>query len=108
VTAVNHNQRVLKSLRDNGYVAEVVERWDSFSRRKHDLFGFIDILAVGNSHTLAVQVTSRNNMASRRRKMQEAPELTAMWCAGWQVQLWGYDKPTTRWRVKVEDVSPLS
>jgi len=106
--AVNHNQRVLKTLRDNGYFATVVEHWDAFSGKKHDLFGIIDILAVGRNHTVAIQVTSRNNMSSRRKKMQEAPELAAMTSAGWCVQLWGYDKPEFRWRVKVEDVTPIN
>jgi len=107
VTVVNHNARVLKSLRDQGYFAEVTERWDSFSRRKHDLFGFIDILAVGHGETLAIQVTSRDNMSSRRTKMRASPILATMRSAGWHVQLWGYDKPTHLWRVKVEDVLPL-
>jgi hypothetical protein len=110
VTVVNHNQRVLKSLRDDGYIAEVVERWDAFSRRRHDLFGFIDILAVGHGETKAIQVTSRDNMASRRRKMLASEELKALLQAGWSVELWGYDKPEFRWRRKVEmlSVRPIS
>lgn len=106
MAAVSHNARVLKSLRDDGYFAQVVERWDSFSRKKHDLFGIIDVLAIGNCETLAIQVTSRSNGASRRTKMQAAPELQSMVDAGWRVQLWLFDKPTTRWRKKVEDVTP--
>jgi len=104
--AVNHNQRVLKALRDAGYFAEVVERWDAFSRRRHDLFGFVDVLAIGIEHTLAIQVTSRDNMSSRRKKMQASPVLAAMHKAGWHVELWGYDKPANRWRLKVENVLP--
>ena len=107
MTVVNHNQRVLKALRDAGYVAEVVERWDSFSRRRHDLFGFIDILAVGHGETKAIQVTSRDNMSSRRTKMQNSEELKALIAANWSVELWGYDKqPNGRYRRKVEFVLP--
>ena len=108
MTVVNHNQRVLSKLRKEGYVAEVVERWDSFSRRKHDLFGFIDILAVGNGLTLAIQVTSRSNMASRRKKMRTAPELPILLIAGWCVELWGFDKPANRWRLEIERVTPIN
>ena len=104
MAAVNHNGRVLKSLRDLGYHAQVVERWDAYTRRRYDLFGIIDILAVGNGETLAVQVTSRSNMSSRRTKMRDAPELAAMLGAGWRVELWGYDKPEHRWRLKVESM----
>ena len=99
---ISHNPRVLKALRADGFHAETVERWDAFSRKRHDLFGLIDVLAVGYGGTVAVQVTSRSNMASRRTKMQGSPALAAMKAAGWSVQLWGYDKPEHRWRVKVE------
>ena len=108
MTVVNHNQRVMKALRSEGYIVEVVERWDSFSRRRHDLFGFIDILAVGKGLTRAIQVTSRDNMSSRRKKMQEAPELAALAEAGWFVELWGYDKPNRLWRLKIENVTPIN
>jgi hypothetical protein len=108
VTAVNHNQRAMKELRERGYIAQVVERWDAFSRRRHDLFGIIDILAIGKGQTIAIQVTSRDNMASRRHKMQAAPELREMIDAGWSVELWGYDKPNQRWRVKAENVTAPS
>ena len=104
MTAVNHNQRVLKTLRDDGYMATVVERYDFYTRRRHDLFGLIDILAVGHGHTLAIQVTSRSNMASRRNKMRDSAELAQMLAAGWRVELWGYDKPAHRWRLKTEQL----
>jgi len=105
MTVVNHNQRVMKAFRDWGYFAQVVEHWDAFSRRRHDLFGIIDILAVGDGQTVAVQVTSRDNMASRRHKMLAAPELAAMIAAGWQVELWGYKKVGSRWTLKKETIS---
>lgn len=104
---VNHNQRVLALLRNEGYIASVVERYDSFSGRLHDLFGFLDVLAVGNGLTLGVQVTSRSNMASRRRKMREAPELPILFGAGWHVELWGFDQPNgprTLWRLNRESL----
>ena len=102
MSAVNHNQRVLKALRDDGCFAQVVERYDTFTRRRHDLFGIIDILAVGNGCTYAIQVTSRSNMSSRREKIMQAPELPAMLAAKWVVELRGYDKPGNRWRLKSE------
>ena len=107
--AVNHNGRVLATLRDLGYVAQTVERWDAYTRRKYDLFGIIDILAVGNGETFAVQVTSRGNMSSRRRKIREAPELPYLLGAGWRIEIWGYDQPRgprTAWRLKTERMEP--
>lgn len=104
---VNHNQRTLKALQAHGYIAAVVEKYDSFSGRTHDLFGFLDVLAVGQGETLGIQVTSRSNMASRRRKIREAPELPVLFSAGWHVELWGFDQPDgprTLWRLKRESV----
>ena len=101
----NYNGRVLKALGDLGYSAEVVERWDAFSRRKHDLFGIVDILAVGNGHTLAVQVTSRGNMAARRRKALESPHIDDIVGAQWMYEVWGYDQPRgprTAYRCKIQ------
>ena len=105
VTVVNHNQRVLKALRDDGYHAQVVERYDSFTKRRHDLFGVIDILAVGWGITRAIQVTSRSNMSSRRTKIRESEAFKEMLKAGWHIELWGYDKPKNRWRLVTEQVT---
>ena len=105
--AVSHNGRVLKLYRDLGYIVQVVERWDAYTQRKYDLFGIIDILAVGNGETVAIQVTSRSNMSSRRRKIREAPELPFMLAAGWNIQLLGYDQPRgprTAWRLRTERI----
>ena len=104
MVAVNHNQRVLKLLRDDGYTATVVEHYDFYTKRRYDLFGLIDVLAIGHGETLAIQVTSRSNMSSRRRKMRDSPTLTEMLRAGWRIELWGYDKPTHRWRLKRESL----
>ena len=102
--AVSHNGRVLARLRASGYTAETVEHWNAHTRRKHDLFGVIDVLGVGPAGTLAVQVTSRAHIADRVAKIQASEALPAMLAAGWRVQVWGYDKPEFRWRVKVVDV----
>ena len=105
--AAGYNSRSLQTLRDLGFTAQVVERYDAYTRRRHDLFGIIDILAVGNGETLAVQVTSRSNMSSRRNKMNGDPILAELLRAGWRVELWGWDQPggsRTRWRLKTENM----
>lgn len=97
--------RCIATLRSLGYTAQAVERYDHHTRRRYDLFGIIDVLAIGHGETLAVQVTSRSNQTAHRRKMRAAPELTVMLEAGWNVELWLYDQPNgprTTWRVKRE------
>ena len=101
----NLNSRVLKKLREEGWTAESVDRWDSFTRRSYDLFGCIDVLAVGAKGTLAVQVTSRANMSARRKKILEAEAYPAMVAAGWTLEVWGYNQPggpRTKYQLKIE------
>lgn len=51
-------QRTLAKLRAEGYTVEVTEHWNPFVRRRKDLFGFIDVLAVKGDEILAVQTTT--------------------------------------------------
>ncbi|HQV57391.1 MAG TPA: hypothetical protein PKV27_05220, partial [Ilumatobacteraceae bacterium] len=53
----------LKALRDAGYTVAIVEHFNPHMRIRQDLFGFIDIIAIRPGETLAVQTTSRSNMA---------------------------------------------
>ena len=39
-------QRSIAYLKKQGYMVGIVEYYNAFSRRRHDLFNFIDILAV--------------------------------------------------------------
>jgi hypothetical protein len=93
-------------LRDLGYRVEVVEKWNAFTKTKKDLFGCIDLIAIGNGETLAVQVTSRSNMSSRRAKILAAEAFPDMIRSGWQVWLHGWAKNrSNRWEIKAERLS---
>lgn len=101
-------QRSLNLLRENGYLAEVVERWNPFAKVRHDLFGVIDILGVHPEHgTLAVQTTSVGNLAARVQKVQESPHLENLKRAGWKIEVHGWRKPSKKertWTVRVEKI----
>ena len=95
------SQRTTKHLREQGYLVATVEHYNSFTRRKHDLFGCIDLLAIGNGETLAIQVTSRSNMSARIKKIQDAEALPEMLRSKWRIIVHGWDKGTTgRYRLK--------
>lgn len=98
--------RTLKLLRDEGFACEVVEHWNSFVRRRMDLFGFIDVLALGQDETVAVQVCTRDAMATRRAKIADHPNVGFVRKAGWRILIhgWWQDK-AGRWQVKTEDLS---
>lgn len=101
------SRRTIEALEADGYIAENVEQYNCFSKRKHDLFNVFDILGVGNGHTVAVQVTSRSNISTRVKKIKAAEEVLAA-CreANWRIEVWGWDKGSNgRFRVKVVDLS---
>lgn len=85
--------RTLQRLRKDGYTAGVVERFCSFTKRRHDLFGCIDVVAVSTEHgTLGVQATSGSNLASRVTKSLWIPELCVWLAAGNRFECWGWRK----------------
>ena len=101
-------QLSLKHLRTTWPLVEVVEHWNPVVRRRNDLFGFIDILAVGPDGVLAVQATSRSNVAARIRKIEEHRNIGAVRDAGIRIEVHGWDQPGgphTRWRLRDVDVS---
>ena len=77
-----------------------VEHYNSFTKRKHDLFGCIDLLAIGNGETVAVQVTSKPHLANRRHKIEEAEAYPEMIRSGWKIVLHGWFKEKNRWQLK--------
>jgi hypothetical protein len=79
---VTPTSRSLALLRKEGLLAEVVEKWNSFSRTKKDLLGFIDIVALAPEKgvTWGVQCTTADNLAARVRKItMECREAAEAW-----------------------------
>lgn len=62
-------ERTMVYLRKFWSIVEKTEHWNQYSRRRNDLFGFIDVLAMENSAMLAVQATSTSNMGARVKKI---------------------------------------
>ena len=100
-------QLTLRHLRDEGWpLVEVVEKWNPHARIRQDLFGFIDVIAVGPSGTLAVQTTSASHVAERMRKIAEHANVAAVRDAGWSIHVHGWAKKSNRWVLtRNEDVS---
>ena len=98
----NYTVKTRERLKSEGFLVETVERWNSFARVKNDLFGIIDVLAVGRGRTIGVQVTSRSNMAARRRKILDSEAYPMLKQAGWSIELHGWYKEKNRYQVNVE------
>jgi hypothetical protein len=100
-------QRTLARLRkENCDLVEVCERWCAFSRRRKDLFGVIDILAIHKGDTIAIQVTSYSNIGARVKKITESPALPFLRDAGWTILVEGWKKEKNgRYTSKIVDLS---
>ena len=85
-------QRSLKYLREQGYMAAVTERWNSFAHIRQDLFGIVDILAVRKGETLAVQCTSYSNVSERVNKIADHGATPKLRDAGWRIEVHGWTK----------------
>lgn len=71
-------QRTLKTLREDGWLVQVVERWNPYAKIRQDLYGFIDLLAIKRGRILGVQVTSGSSHAARVKKIL-ATEAAILW-----------------------------
>lgn len=85
-------QSSLAYLREAGYSCWIVEHWNSFTLRRNDLFGCIDILAIKDGETLAVQTTAYSCMSARQRKMTDNEYMPVMRSANWTIHLHGWRK----------------
>lgn len=104
--ASSPTSRTLDWLRSDGYLAAVVEKWNPHARIRNDLFGFIDILAIKDGETVAVQATSWSNMSARIKKIAESEHIGQVRRAGWTVWVIGWKKGSDgRWTHKLVDVS---
>jgi hypothetical protein len=98
-------ERTLKDLRRLGYTATVVERWNPHARIRQDLFGFIDILALHDGDTLAVQACSGGDVSKRVAKITNHENLAAVRRAGWRIEVWGWRKLKSGWEPRIVDLS---
>ena len=94
--------RSVRLLKAQGYAVDTVERWIPGARIRRDLFGMFDLLAIRDSSTLAVQVTTADHMAHRRRKLASSLLLARCKAAGWQIELHGWRKSGRRWECRRE------
>jgi len=54
MTKTPATQLTLREMRKRGYTCEVVEHWNSFVRKRFDLFGMFDILCLGDGEVVGV------------------------------------------------------
>ena len=98
-------QRSLAALRELGYLVEVVEKWNSFTRTRKDLWGWADLLAIRRGEVLAVQVTSEG-VGNRVKKVMDSETIGRVREAGVRVEIHGWRKNVKgRYVQRVVDLS---
>jgi hypothetical protein len=98
-------QRSLAALRELGYLVEVVEKWNSFTRTRKDLWGWADLLAIRRGEVLAVQVTSEG-VANRVKKVTDSETIARVREAGVRIEVHGWRKNVKgRYVQRVVDLS---
>ena len=101
----SHIPRTLKSLRDQGWTAEKVERWIPGANVRKDFLGFIDIIALRGTETLAVQVCGYTGVSGHIKKIEASEALGAVRDANWKIEVWGWRKVKNRYQPRIIDVS---
>jgi carbonic anhydrase len=102
---VSPTQRSLKYLRDQGYTVAIVEHYNCFTKRRHDLFQFADLLAIRENEVMLVQVTSGTNVSARVKKISESEHIAAVRKSGMRVEVHGWRKLKSGWAPKIVDLS---
>lgn len=104
--------RTLQELRECGYTAQVVERYNAFARVRQDLFGCIDIVAMPPANyrldlIIGIQCCAGSSHAAHRDKIMLETRLVDWIRCGGSFELWSWSKAGKRgerkeWTKRVE------
>ena len=71
--AISPTKKSIESLKHQGFLVAITEHFNFFAKRRMDLFGFIDLLALKENELLAVQTTTLENLGTRLAKIKGTP-----------------------------------
>ncbi len=99
-------QRTLAEMRKRGYFCQVVEKFNSFTKTRNDLFGFIDVLCLGENEIVGVQATSYSNLSSRVSKIADHENVAHVRKSGIRILAHGWKKNSNgRYELREVDCS---
>lgn len=105
---VSRIQRSLKKLRKEKWVVGITEKWNSFVGIRQDLFGFVDLIAVSERGTMAVQVCAgQGDVAKHLTKIAAEPRAIACAAAGWKIVLHAWRKLGARGKRKLWECAEI-
>jgi hypothetical protein len=85
-------ERTLKALREKGYTCFIVEHWNSFIKCRQDLFGFVDILALGTDEVIGIQACARGDVSKRVDKIANHKNVGPVRKAGIRIEVHGWER----------------
>jgi len=98
-------------LRDQGWTAQVVEKWNPHGKVRIDLFGCIDLVAMRDGHKglLGIQATTTGHIPDRVDKALLEPRLQTWLATGNRFQVVGWALRGARgkrklWTVKIREI----
>jgi hypothetical protein len=94
-------KRTLDAAREMGMTVQVVERFCHFSKRRIDLLGCIDLVAVKPGiGIIGIQACAGSSHAARRTKALAEPRLREWLESGGRFEVWSWAKQGPRGKVK--------
>lgn len=106
---MSYNARTLDFFRKRGWIAQMVEQWNAWSKRRRDLWGF-DLVAIHTNvrGTVWVQFTSRGNIADRIKKLRALETTRVLMRADNPIFVmgWSQDPRSKRWGCKIVELFP--
>lgn len=104
-------ERTLNKLRKDGALPWKTEYYNQWSRKRHDMYGWCDLVAMmpGN-YLLGIQATSGSNVSARVKKILGIPEAKRWLECGLKIEVWGWRKvkkktargtTVERWEVRI-------
>ena len=92
-------------MRARGYTCAITEHWNPWAKIRQDLFGFVDILCLGEGEIIGVQTTSRSHMSTRAKKIREHENLLPVLDSGIRIWIQGWEKNKSgRWEVRESEI----
>jgi len=97
---------------NRGGTVWIANWYDHYTQRRHDLGGFIDLIALYGPDTIGVQATTGANVTARTKKIcgPRAPAAREWLERQNRIQVWGwskYAKPVNGrwWRPRIVDIT---
>jgi len=90
--ATHAKKRTMEYLRGQGYKVADVERYNSFAKKRFDMFGCIDLVCLQGKAIVGIQCTSGVNHATHLNDcLTNKPDLPD-WLAGGHFEIWSWSK----------------